>query len=194
LSTLRRYDCRVTRSFIYDFHRDKNLRPVRLDAQLQVWAGARIEVRDEPDIDIDVDIVCAYSPALRRIAATSVTAIQRDGGPEVTSASLRTVRVQEFMRRKDWPVSYSEDGQLPDKAGYLDDMKLKEFDTLLAEAMSDTARWRDDQWIWCARTYRYAEVIGLNPALEVTLRLGLSERTASRRIAETRLMGLLPLG
>jgi hypothetical protein len=191
MSTQRQYDWPMTRAFLFDFKRDKDIRPVRLDRQFQVWAGARIEIRDELDMEIDVDIVCSYSSTLRRIAANSVTAIKRNNGPEVTSALLRTIRVQEYMRRQDWPVSFSLDGNLPDRAGYLDDMKLADFDELLRTAMTDRERWAKERLLWHARTYRYAEVIGLDPAQELARRIGLSSRTATRRVAEIRAEGLL---
>lgn len=181
----------MSRSFTYDPRHVPAIKPVRMDDQIQVWAGALVEVRDEPDIEVDIDIDCAYSETQKRIVARSVTVLQREGGPEVTSSILRTVRVQDYMRRRNWPVSYSPSGDLPDSAGVVDEMKLAEFDDLLRDAMADEDRWRSDGLLWIARTYRYAQIIGLDPAREVAERIGLAARTATRRIAQARAAGLL---
>jgi hypothetical protein len=186
----------MSRTFLHDHKDDEQLSPVRIDDRMEVWASARIQVRDEPDIEADLDIICQYSEKLGKRVAIAVHVMQRKDGPEITSKILRTIKVQEYMRPDNLLISFRHRYRGSD--GSEGDGEVNEVTTLdqiLERArMHDADEFQRDELTWISRTYLYAQIVGLDPAKEVSRHFSLSPRTATRRIAQARDLGLLKRG
>ena len=130
-----------------------------------------------------MDLQVLYDERARTALVQEVHVFRRSDGQEVSSTALREVRVGDYSRARNIGVS----APIGDATiSYPSNMPR-----LIYEARHDPT-WERDADLWVSRVYRWAVIAGLKPAQEVTAALGVSARTATRRIARARQLGLLP--
>lgn len=164
-----------------------------IDPDWDVQANRTIRVTDHPDLDIDVEIVCFYDRNTLSIEVERVTATRRPHGPEVNSVALRTIRVSEFIATRQAQVIWRrhptyrpglrhESPEESTAINWFDPMPIEE---AVADARA-LGLLEQDRLLWTNRVFTWAMICNLNPVQELSRLLGVSTRTATRRIAELR--------
>ncbi|MFE6965689.1 hypothetical protein ACFVAJ_11260 [Agromyces sp. NPDC057679] len=155
----------------------------------QINVGSRIDVIDEPDLEIDLELLIVFDGQEGRFVCQEMTGRRRNGGPEVTQARIRPARIAEYIR-----------AVVPGLLVYMDErgqwQRFESFENLVpAFVRSEAAKHgpTPETLKWAARLYRAAEVINAHPIKAVTEQLGLSTRTAHNWIAKARADGLLEM-
>ena len=149
---------------------------------VSVPASWTMVLRSEPDVPGEIRVHAAYDPALSRIVATEVSVTRRGQGDEVTSLTLREVRVQTALQVSGLKVStVSEpDHDICSGGDYIRRMRRRT-DRDLAASVVDASR-----------TYKLAAAINLPPLKAVADSLGVSQSTATRLMNRARVEGLAP--
>lgn len=162
------------------------LTSVNLHPGLFLPKAVEIEVFNEPGVELQLEIDVIYDQVLRRYVATEVKARRKREGQEINSLSLRSVRIQEILRRGLSGVVRveSEDGEVMPFP--LSPMRAAEI-VALGPSNRETL-------LWIARVYRVAEVLNLRPAKEVQDQFGLKVSTAAVWIRRARDTGALTDG
>lgn len=146
---------------------------------------ANIAVRDEPDIDVDLDIKVTYDQYAGRYVADSIHFVRREVGAGVGSVAIRAVPIQEYLRALTGTVYYSGYGFRPV-------MQMPEVlpDELVAQIKRDGPS-DDESLRWVARIYIVAEAFNLPPGQAVREQLQMPTPTASVWIRRARDRGIL---
>ncbi|WP_019178994.1 hypothetical protein [Microbacterium yannicii] len=137
-------------------------------------------LRGEPDVPGTIRVHVAFDRRLGRGAA-SVVSVEREGeGDEVTSLTLREVRVQAALQASGLKVSTVVDGAQRSESGaaYLRRMRERSERTA-AENVNDAAV-----------IYRLAAAVNLPPLKTVADCLSVSQSTATRLMNRARIDGL----
>lgn len=143
----------------------------------QAWTGV---LRGEPGVPGAIRVQVVFDPKLRRSAAQLVTVERGGEGDEVTSLTLREVRVQAVVQATGLMVSTVADRSdpAPSGAAYLDRMRKR------------TGRTAEQNVADAATTYRLAAAVNLPPLKAVADSLGVSQSTATRLMNRARIDGL----
>lgn len=141
-----------------------------------------IELRGEPGVPGAVRVQAVYDSRLNRTVAAEVRVLREGDGDEVTSLTLREVRVQYALQASGLQMStVAEPGHpLATGAEYLRRMQEREDRDLTASVVD------------ASTTYRLASVINLPPLKAVADCLGVSQSTATRLMNRARFEGLAP--
>jgi hypothetical protein len=131
-----------------------------------------------------VEIEAVFDEAEEKYVAARVTVGARDGGADITSAALRSVRVQELLQEG---LGAAVDFQLPDGSRWPFPL-----DTDLASFINKSGPSSFAAMEWVSRIYRPARAMNLRPAKAVQDQLRLSVPTASVWIRRARDRGFLP--
>jgi len=153
---------------------------VALGNGVSVPASWTVVLRDEPGVPGAIRVHVAYEPKLNRTVAAEVRVARGGGGDEVTSLTLREVRVQAALQISGLKVStVSEPGHPVATGGdYIRRMRERT-DRTLSDSVMDAAR-----------TYQLAAAINLPPLRAVADCLGVSQSTATRLMNRARHEGL----
>jgi len=145
-------------------------------------AAWTVVVRGEPGVPGDILVRAAYDRSLGRVVATEVSVARGGAGDEVTSLTLREVRVQVALQVSGLNLStVSEPGQTTCSGGdYIRRMQSRQDRDLTASVVD------------ASRTYALAGAINLPPLKAVADSLGISQSTATRLMNRARLEGLAP--
>ncbi|GAA4053778.1 hypothetical protein [Agromyces indicus] len=138
----------------------------------------RIEVRDDPAVEHDVDIDAEFSVWELRYEVKRLEAFQRPEGGAITSESLRRLPVQRLLQLGiDLAVSLDAGGVL----------------NTSDQELADIARHgpTDYTLLWVARLYTIAHVRFDPPTKTVAERLGITHRTATYWVKLARDRGVL---
>jgi hypothetical protein len=137
-------------------------------------------VRDEPGVPGVIRVRVEFDGRLARSAAVSVTVDRGGEGDEVTSLTLREVRVQAALQATGLLVSTVADGPSAPVTGAAYVRRMRErTDRSAAENVVDAAA-----------TYRLAVAVNLPPLKTVSDCLGVSQSTATRLMNRARMDGL----
>ena len=153
-----------------------------LAPDLWIPAYANIAVRDEPGIDVDLDIKVSYDPFVGRSVADSIHFVRRAAGGGVNTVAIRAVPIQEYLRALRGNVYY----------GVLPEAKLMPGALpggFVAQIREDGPSAESLRWV--ARIYTVAEVFNQPPGQAVREQLGMPTPTASVWIRRARDRGIL---
>lgn len=141
------------------------------------WTGI---LRGEPGVPGAIRVQVVFDPKLGRSAADLVTVGRGGEGDEVTSLTLREVRVQAVVQATGLMVSTVANGSDPALSGasYLERMRKR------------TGRTAEQNVTDAATTYRLAAAVNLPPLKAVADALGVSQSTATRLMNRARMDGL----
>lgn len=141
-------------------------------------------LRGEPGVPGVIRLQAVYDAVLARSVAAEVTVSREGCGDEVTSITLREVRVQSALQASGLRVStVAAPGHAAESGGdYIRRMRAR------------TERTVDENVTDAARTYLLASAINLPPLKAVSDGLGVSQSTATRLMARARTLGLAPAG
>ena len=161
---------------------DVSTERVSLGHGVEVPARWSVVVSDEPGVPGAIHIDVVHDTRLNRAVAAEVRVLRQGDGDEVTSLTLREVRVQHALQVSGLLVStVSEPGHaVVSGAGYIQRMQKRE-DRDLATSVIDASR-----------TYVLATAINLPPLKAVADGLGVSQSTATRLMNRARVEGLAP--
>jgi hypothetical protein len=165
-----------------------NSRPVLIAPGIMTESPIRLTVEDWEGFDLVLDIVAMPAQGLRtgRFACRNLTVKQRDGGPLVTTAAIRSVPVATLVRgtgARYLSIVDSVDGHSMSASDRkLDDVMVKQFhiDGPTDEVLG-----------WVAHIYRMALVLGDPPTAAVENTLDLKRSTAGRWVSVAREKGFL---
>ncbi|MBK4347238.1 hypothetical protein [Lacisediminihabitans changchengi] len=150
----------------------------------------RIEVEDEPGTSVDFVLLAVFDLAAHRYVVDSIEVRRRAPGDDVNAVALRSVRVQEFLRRG-----------LMDAIGTAESVETADgyMPPTLSEKRAAEIRFAGPSDLatltWVARFYARAEALSMQPARAVQESIGIPAPTASVWIRRARDRGLLsPLG
>lgn len=149
---------------------------------VSVPASWTIVLSGEPGVPGAVRVHVAFDARLNRTVAAEVRVLREGDGDEVTSLTLREVRVQYALQASGLQMStVAEPGQpVATGAEYLRRMQEREDRDLTASVVD------------ASTTYRLASVINLPPLKAVADCLGVSQSTATRLMNRARFEGLAP--
>jgi hypothetical protein len=153
---------------------------VSLGNGVEVPTRWSVVISDEPGVPGAIRIDVVYDARLNRAVAGEVRVLRQGDGDEVTSLTLREVRVQHALQMSGLLVStVSEPGQaVVSGAGYIQRMQKREGRDLAASVVD------------ASRTYILAAAINLPPLKAVADGLGVSQSTATRLMNRARVEGL----
>lgn len=143
------------------------------------WTGI---VHDEPGVPGPIRVRVEFDTQLVRSAAVAVTVERGGEGDEVTSLTLREVRVQSVVQATGLLVSTVSDGTGDPVAGA----------TYVRRMRERTDRTLEENVVDAAMTYRLAVTVNLPPLKTVADCLGVSQSTATRLMNRARMEGLAP--
>lgn len=137
-------------------------------------------VREEPGVAGGIRLHVEYDEILGRTAAVAVTVERGGAGDEVTSLTLREVRVQSALQLSGLYVSAVADrsGDTLTGADFVHRMRERSGRTTM-ESVADAAT-----------TYRLATAVNLPPLKTVAECLGVSQSTATRLMNRARVDGM----
>lgn len=145
----------------------------------QSWTAI---IRDEPDVPGSIALHVQFDDRLARCATVAVTVMRAGAGDEVTSLTLREVRVQTLLQWSGMRVSTVSVGESDPVSGgaYL-------------RRMQDLTERTPAESVYDAATmYRLAVTVNLPPLKTVAESLGVSQSTATRLMNRARMDGLAP--
>lgn len=146
--------------------------------------SARVELIDYRDYDIDAQVVVSESG---RAEVTSLTVKQRDEGPSVTGAALRSIPVQPVIRQFakmeiQWALGFGAGTEV----SALGLIPTKDVDRLKKQGpVNETLE-------AVAKVYRLAEFVGDAPTKSIEDCFGISRSTAGAWIGRARSASLIP--
>lgn len=153
---------------------------VQLPPDLWLPRYANIAVRDEPELDVDLDIKVSFDAYAGRYVADSIHLVRRAAGEGVNTVAIRAVPVQEYLRALSGTAYYGIPPQpMPEKLP----------EELVAEIKADGPS--NESLRWVARIYTIAEAFNLPPGQAVREQLGMPTPTASVWIRRARDRGIL---
>lgn len=158
-------------------------RSVSVHPDLRFWKQAEVEAVDEPDMDVDVTLRLVFDEADLRYVVDSMVVRRRDDDSEISSAVLRSVRVQDVVRRG-----------LQLVGPYVESTKARVPVPLppeLVQRIRQLGPSEDESLLWLARVYKVAHAMNLPPAKAVQQQLGLTTPNASIWIRRARDRGIL---
>ncbi|GAB3602663.1 hypothetical protein [Microbacterium aureliae] len=133
-------------------------------------------MRGEPDVPGEIQVHAVYSPELRRVVAGEVRVTRGDEKDEVTSVTLREVRVQYALQASGLRVSTVAEPGERDVSGGEYILRMRERGERTNEqTMADAVR-----------LYQLAYTINLPPLRMVSDNLGVSQSTATRLMSRVR--------
>lgn len=155
---------------------------VDLGSGVGVPAAWTVVVHEEPGVPGEIRIQAVWDDHLRRSVAAEVSVARRGSGDEVTSITLREVRVQSALQLSGLKLStVSEPGHADVSGGdYIRRMRERAGRDLRASVVD------------AARTYLLAAAVNLPPLKAVADSLGVSQSTATRLMSRARVEGLAP--
>lgn len=155
---------------------------VELGLGIRVPASWTVILHDEPDVPGIVSVRVVFDRALDRTVAEEVSVRRQGAGDEVTSITLREVRVQTAVQVSGLKASSVSVPGEPTVVGgdYLLRMPTRQ-DRSLSESVVDAAR-----------AYRLAAALNIPPLRTVADGLGVSQSTATRLMNRARMEGLAP--
>lgn len=155
---------------------------VSLGNGVEVPTRWSVVISDEPGVPGAIRIDAVYDSRLNRAVAEEVRVLRQGDGDEVTSLTLREVRVQHALQMSGLLVStVCEPGQtVVSGAGYIQRMQKHEGRDLAASVVD------------ASRIYILAAAINLPPLKAVADGLGVSQSTATRLMNRARVEGLAP--
>jgi hypothetical protein len=159
-----------------------NVKLRAVDSAFAVFADYTLLLRDETDMDVDVDLRVQYSDSEHHSVVTALTVRMRKNGPSVTSTLLRTIPVLDLLRRQR-PLVVVKMDWLENSEGTPDEKPVAGELSKFVGLARDHDTWERNKFLWVKRTWAYATTVNLDPAKEVASLLGLSARTATRWIA-----------
>jgi hypothetical protein len=147
-----------------------------------VPASWTVVLRGESGVPGAIQVHVAYDPSLNRTVATEVRVLRDGEGDEVTSLTLREVRVQYALQASGLQVSTVSEPGHPTVSGsvYLRRMQDRTERDLTASVVD------------ASTTYRLAATINLPPLRAVADCLNVSQSTATRLMNRARIEGLAP--
>lgn len=147
-----------------------------------VPASWTVVLRGESGVPGDIQVHVIYEPRLNRAAAAEVRVLREGDGDEVTSLTLREVRVQYALQASGLQVSTVSEPGHPTVSGsvYLRRMHDRTDRDLTASVVD------------ASTTYRLAATINLPPLRAVADCLNVSQSTATRLMNRARIEGLAP--
>lgn len=139
-----------------------------------------VELREEPEVPGVIAVRAEYDAELRRVVATEVRALRVGAGEEVTSLTLREVRVQWALQVGGLKVSTVSEPDQPLATGgqYIQRMRDRSNRNTWQSLMDAT------------RLYQLAAAINLPPLRAVSDGLSVSQSTATRLMNRARQEGL----
>lgn len=160
------------------------------DERVALGSGVSLPVRwtavleGEPGVPGTIRVLAVYEPDLGRAVAAEVRVSRAGAQDEITSLTLREVRVQFALQASGLLVSTVSEPNHPEVsgAGYI--MRMQERPERDVQTSVTDA----------ARTYQLAASISLPPLKAVADALGVSQSTASRLMNRARLEGLASAG
>jgi hypothetical protein len=149
---------------------------------VSVPATWTVVIEGESGVPGAIQVHVAYDPTLGRTVADEVRVLRAGNGDEVTSLTLREVRVQYALQVSGLEVSTVSEYGHPPAAGaeYLRRMQERTDRDLTASVVD------------ASTTYRLAVAINLPPLKAVADCLGVSQSTATRLMNRARMEGLAP--
>jgi hypothetical protein len=149
---------------------------------VSVPASWTIVLHGEPGIPGAVHMHVAYDARLNRTVASEVRVLREGDGDEVTSLTLREVRVQYALQASGLQMSTVAEPGHPVASGaeYLRRMRERQDRDLTASVYD------------ASRTYQLAAAINLPPLKAVADCLSVSQSTATRLMNRARFEGLAP--
>ena len=149
---------------------------------VSVPASWTMVLRGEPGVPGSIRVHAVYDSTLNRTVAAEVRVLREGDGDEVTSLTLREVRVQYALQASGLQVSTVAEPGHPVATGaeYLRRMQERSDRDLTASVVD------------ASTTYRLASVINLPPLKAVADCLGVSQSTATRLMNRARFEGLAP--
>lgn len=142
---------------------------------------ARIVVSGERHLNVDVMMEVTFDETVDRYVIDSLVVKRRGAGsPAVDAAELRTLRLDDYVRRSNLSAVPFDGGRIGLK------VDAKTMAAVRAGGPSD-----DDSLRWAARIYAWAHAFHLPPTQEVERRLKLSRPSASEWIRKARDRGFL---
>ena len=149
---------------------------------VSVPASWTIVLRGEPGVPGAVRVHVAFDARLNRTVAAEVRVLRAGDGDEVTSLTLREVRVQYALQASGLQMSTVAEPGHPVASGaeYLRRMRERQDRDLTASVYD------------ASRTYQLAAAINLPPLKAVADCLSVSQSTATRLMNRARFEGLAP--
>lgn len=149
---------------------------------VSVPASWTIVLNGEPGVPGEIRIRAVWDERLRRTVAAQVSVEREGSGDEVTSITLREVRVQAALQVAGLKVStVSEPGHADvSGGGYILRMRERTVRDLRTSVLD------------ASRTYLLAAAINLPPLRAVADSLAVSQSTATRLMSRARVEGLAP--
>lgn len=141
----------------------------------------------EPDIEVDLRISAVLDESLGRYVTDVLELRRRSSGDDITGAVLRSVRVQDYLRRA--VRDALRDGQVSAGSALFDvEFELRPDDAAKVRALGPSS---PEAMRWTARIYRFAAAVNERPAKAVQEQLGLTVPNASVWIRRARDTGVL---
>ncbi|MBD3942910.1 hypothetical protein IF188_14535 [Microbacterium sp. NEAU-LLC] len=155
---------------------------VAVGSGVSIPASWTVVLRGEPGVPGEIRVRAAYDPDLGRVVATEVSVARGGAGDEVTSLTLREVRVQAALQVSGLKVSTVSEPDHPICSGgdYIRRMRSRTERDLTASVVD------------ASRTYALAGAINLPPLKAVADSLAISQSTATRLMSRARIEGLAP--
>ena len=155
---------------------------VAVGSGVSVPASWTIVLRGEPGVPGAVRVHVVFDPRLNRTVAAEVRVLREGDGDEVTSLTLREVRVQYALQASGLQMSTVAEPGHPVASGaeYLRRMRERQDRDLTASVYD------------ASRTYQLAAAINLPPLKAVADCLSVSQSTATRLMNRARFEGLAP--
>jgi len=149
---------------------------------VSVPASWTVVVHGESGVPGAIKVHVEYDPSLNRVVAAEVRVLRDGEGDEVTSLTLREVRVQYALQASGLTVSTVSEPGHPTVSGsvYLRRMQDRTDRDLTASVVD------------ASTTYRLAATINLPPLRAVADCLDVSQSTATRLMNRARIEGLAP--
>jgi hypothetical protein len=149
---------------------------VGIDDVLVMWTDYDLEVRGDRTIDFEISVGVRFNAVRSVVELQQLEVFTRPGGPEVSGAGLRTLRLRDYVRATPVMVSQVD----PDGA-----VRIADVDAMIATAQAGE-EWKATRLRWVYRLHRIGQFALRDPALEVQRRLDLPPSTATRWIREAR--------
>lgn len=150
---------------------------VALGNGIELPARWSVVVRGEPGVPGAIRIGVVHDARLNRAVAAEVRVLRQGDGDELTSLTLREVRVQHALQLSGLMVSTVSEPGSPSVSGgeYLQRMRMRTDRDLAANIVD------------ASRTYLLAAAINLPPLKTVADSLGVSQSTATRLMNRARI-------
>lgn len=145
---------------------------------LSVASRVGVRVEDEPGLAYDINLEAVWNGIAVRYDVTRIELVQKEGGPAITSESLRAIPVQQLLREV-LSATIRVTG-----AATGESVHLSNDDAVRLAAQGP----KPETLLWAARIYRIAQIRLDPPTRAVADAFGIPHRTASHwvRLAKER--------